>query len=145
MARHIAELTHKVVKFLGYETILLPGNVVKHTAGSLSSIQVVWGCSGIKQAYVFFCIIAFYKGPWKHKLWYIPMGLVLVYLFNNFRIIFIMAIMKNSPEQFDLWHEHIMKYAFYGLIFILWVIWNEKFVLPTLDPSPKEETAEEKE
>lgn len=128
MAEHIAELTHKALNLLGYDTMLQSNNVIRHTTGSRSSVCVIWGCSGIKQAYIFFCIIAFYKGPWKHKLWYIPTGLVLMYLFNNFRIIFITAIVEKHPNQFDLWHEYILKYAFYGMIFLLWVVWNEKFV-----------------
>lgn len=127
MAEHIAVLTHKILNFFGYETDLLPNNVIRHTTGSRGAIWVIWGCSGIKQAYIFFCIIAFYKGPWRHKLWYIPMGLVLVYLFNNFRIIFITANMEKHPQQFELWHEYILKYAFYAMIFLLWVVWNEKF------------------
>ncbi len=127
MTEHIAELTHKVLNFIGYDTSLQSGNVICHNE-SRHSIRVIWGCSGIKQAYIFFCIIAFYKGPWKHKLWYIPAGLLVVYLFNNFRIIFITAVFDKYPEQFELGHEHIMKYAFYGVIFLMWVLWNEKFV-----------------
>ncbi len=126
MSQHIAELTHKVLNFIGYDTSLLSGNVICHNESQLS-IRVIWACSGIKQAYIFFCIIAFYKGPWKHKLWYIPLGLIVVYLFNNFRIIFITAIFNKYPEQFELWHEHILKYTFYVLIFLMWVLWNEKF------------------
>lgn len=133
MSEHIANLTHKVLNFIGYETTLYPNNVVRHNE-SLRSVWVIWGCSGIKQAYIFFCIIAFYKGPWKHKLWYIPLGLIVVYLFNNFRIIFITAIIDKYPAQFHLWHEYIMKYAFYGIIFLMWVLWNEKFVKNNAKP-----------
>ena len=129
MSEHIAVWTHKALNFIGYSTNLMPGNVIRHTTGSQGGVCVVWSCSGIKQAYIFFVIILFYPGPWKHKLWYIPMGLLFVYLFNLFRIFLITAIIKKHPEQFDLWHEHILKYAFYGMIFLLWVAWNEIFVL----------------
>ncbi len=144
MAEHVAALTHKVLNLLGYETSLYPNNVVRHNTGSYSAVWVVWSCSGIKQAYIFFCIIAFYKGPWKHKLWYIPMGLLFIYLFNNFRIIFITAIIEKHPAQFELWHEYIMKYAFYGMIFLLWVIWNEKFEKPPLTPTQRENQEEDR-
>ena len=36
--------------------------------------------------------------------------------------------LSEYPDQFELWHEHILKYAFYGLIFLIWALWNEKFV-----------------
>lgn len=128
MSQHIAEVSNKILNFIGYETSLFPNNIVRHNE-SQHAVCIIWGCTGIKQAYIFFCIIAFYKGPWKHKLWYIPMGLICVYLFNIFRIVFITAVIDKHPEQFELWHEHILKYAFYMMIFVLWVIWEEKFNL----------------
>lgn len=126
MAQHIAEYTYLALEWMGYDVTLTSNNIISHNL-SKSAVWIVWGCTGIKQAYIFFCIIACYRGAWKHKLWYIPAGLFVVYLFNLFRIILITAIIDKHPESFDLWHEHIMKYAFYGLIFVLWVIWNELF------------------
>ncbi|MFV0391910.1 MAG: exosortase/archaeosortase family protein [Paludibacteraceae bacterium] len=134
MAQHIADVTYDVLVWLGYDVTLTSNNVIQHNL-SKNAIHIVWGCTGIKQAYIFFCIVAFYKGPWKHKLWYIPTGLFCIYLFNIFRIILITIIINKNPEQFDLWHEHIMKYAFYALIFLLWVVWNEKFASRQQDGS----------
>ncbi len=129
MSKHIAISTHKILNFIGFDTMLADNNVVRHLSGSRGGVCVVWSCSGIKQAYIFFCIIALYKGPWKHKAWFIPLGLLAVYAFNLFRIVFITAVIKKHPDHFDLWHEYILKYAFYGMIFLLWVYWNERFVL----------------
>lgn len=126
-AHHITEITYNVLNHLGFNVELLPNNVIKHIANN-NSVRIVWSCTGIKQAYIFLCIVAFYKGSWKHKLWYIPMGFIFVYLFNIFRIVFIGGIVGKFPEQFTLWHEYILKYAFYLMIFLLWVIWEEKFV-----------------
>lgn len=126
MAQHIADFSYDILKWLGYNVTLKTNNIIQHDV-SRNAIHIVWGCTGIKQAYIFFCIIAFYKGPWKHKLWYIPLGLLCIYAFNLLRIIQITIIIDKYPEQFDLWHGHVMKYVFYILIFLLWVIWNEKF------------------
>lgn len=124
VANHIAMITHKFLNILGYETTLASCNIVQHTGYSQQGVQVVWGCTGIKQGYIFTCIIAFYRGSYKDKLWYIPLGLLVIYLFNIFRIVLISAIIKHHPEQFDLWHEYIMKYLFYIIIFAMWVIWD---------------------
>jgi exosortase/archaeosortase family protein len=125
-AHHIAETTENILNYLGFNVRLFPNNVIRHLENN-NSVQIVWSCTGIKQAYIYFCIIAFYRGPWKHKLWYIPMGFVFVYLFNIFRIAFIGGIVGKFPEQFTLWHEYILKYTFYLMIFLLWVVWEEKF------------------
>lgn len=125
MARHTARVSHWLLQGLGFSTSLTDNNVIRHTV-SLNAVHIVWSCTGIKQAYILFCILAFSRGPWQHKLWYIPLGLLCVYLFNILRITFITAIIDGHPEQFELWHEHITKYAFYIMIFGLWVVWEEK-------------------
>ncbi len=127
MSKHIASLTASILNFFGQQVTLEPGNIIRHEEGS--GVRIVWACTGLKQAYIFFCIIAFYRGPWQKKLWYIPLGLVVVYLFNLFRIVFITGYIKNNPEAFDFLHEHLFKYIFYAVIFLMWVIWEEKIIL----------------
>ncbi len=124
---NVAKIVHLILNGIGYDTALLPNNVVMHQE-SQNYAQIVWGCTSIKQIYIFVCIILFYKGSWKHKLWYIPLGILLVYTFNIFRISYIIGVIDQYPEQFAFWHEGVMKYLFYLFIFGLWVVWNEKFV-----------------
>jgi exosortase/archaeosortase family protein len=93
---------------------------------STAVIDIVWSCSGLKQAYIFFSIIAFYPGKHIHKLWYIPLGLVVVYVFNVFRIALITYLLRDNLEWFDMLHEG-SKYVFYAIIFLMWVLWAEKF------------------
>jgi len=107
------------VSFIVHENIIHFSNHI--------AVAIVWACSGLKQMYIYFCIIAFYKGPWKHKLWYIPMGLLIAYLFNIFRITFISYMAYTNIHTVDFLHNHLFKYLFYGIIFLLWVIWEEKF------------------
>ena len=97
---------------------------------SATFIDIVWSCSGIKQAYIYICIIGFYPGPWKHKLWYIPAGLLVVYCFNVLRVTVIMYAVRNNMHLFDILHES-SKYVFYAIIFLMWVVWEEKFNLPS--------------
>ena len=136
MAHHIARVSYSILDWIGYDITLYPNNVIRHDV-SKNGVWIVWACTGIKQAYIFFCIIAFYKGQWQHKLWYIPLGFIFIYLFNIFRIVLIIIIIDKYPNQFELWHEHILKYAFYGMIFMLWAVWNDKFVKPTQVPGIK--------
>ncbi len=127
MSDHIARATFAILDVLGVGVRLQAGNILRHDSGG--AICIVWGCTGFKQAYIYLCIIAFYRGPWRHKLWYIPLGWLLIYCFNLFRISFITAYVGHHPEQFDFLHGFVFKYLFYGLIFLMWVVWEEVFVL----------------
>ncbi len=126
MARHVAELCTWLLHFIGSNITLDASNTLRHE--NSVSVQIIWGCTGLKQAYIFFCIIAFSRGPWTKKLWFIPLGLIVVYIFNIFRITFIIAFIENHHNSFDLLHFYIFKYLFYLLIFAMWVYWEEIIV-----------------
>ncbi|MDR1679895.1 MAG: exosortase/archaeosortase family protein [Prevotellaceae bacterium] len=125
MVLHIAGVARDIVQFFGYETIARNANEI--CFANHHAVTVVWGCTAIKQSFIFLCIMLLSKGKWLHKTWYIPMGLLLIYSFNIIRIAAIAMIVANHPEQFVFWHEWVFKYAFYGMIFLIWLVWNEKF------------------
>lgn len=93
-------------------------------------IAVEESCSGLKQMYQLFFLFILFPGPWKHKLWYIPLTFFVMYLTNVFRIIVLSIILINWPNQWDFFHMSILRPFFYVVIFALWVIWVEYFVTP---------------
>ena len=127
MAHHVAgvcySILHSLDSAVGLDRVR---NVFHYSNGN--RVQIVWACTGMKQAYICFCIMAFSRGPWKKKLWFVPITLLAVYLVNIFRISFIVATIENHPGWFELLHLYIFKYAFYGIIFLMWVFWEEKML-----------------
>lgn len=90
------------------------------------TLNIIWGCTGVKQAYVFATTMLFYSGPWKKKLWYIPTGIIILWAYNIARVSSILFLTRHHPERFDSLHEGVFRYVYYGLIFLLWVYWEEK-------------------
>jgi len=90
-------------------------------------VHIVWGCSGVKQMFIFTVIMLFSYGSWKHKLWFIPLGVLICHGINIIRILVLCLIAYRYPNQLDLFHTYIFKYVFYGIIFLIWLVWNEKF------------------
>jgi exosortase/archaeosortase family protein len=126
MAKHVAWVCESTLQFFGSAIYLRPDNILGFPNGN--SVQIIWACTGLKQAYIFMCIIAFNRGSWRKKVWFIPLGLLVVYLFNIFRIVFIAACIENHPNWFHFLHLYAFKYLFYGIIFLMWVLWEEKIV-----------------
>ncbi len=89
-------------------------------------IGVSGGCSGFKQILQFLLLFLIYPGPWKHKLWFIPFGILIVYLTNLMRIISLSVVVITYPEQFLYTHDYIVRPFFYVVIFGLWMLWVEK-------------------
>jgi len=135
MAKHVAHVTEAILQTLGFNISLKPNNILGHPNGH--AVQIIWACTGLKQAYIYCCIIGFNRGPWKAKLWYIPLGLFAVYVFNIFRIAFIAACIENHPNWFEFLHLYALKYLFYVMIFFLWVMWEEKIANKTINKTEK--------
>ena len=127
MAHHVAGVCYSILHSLDSAVSLDSVRNVFHYPNS-NRVQIVWACTGMKQAYICFCIMAFSRGPWKKKLWYVPLTLLTVYVINIFRISFIVATIENHPGWFTFLHLYLFKYAFYGIIFLMWVFWEEKMV-----------------
>jgi exosortase/archaeosortase family protein len=92
-------------------------------------VSVNASCSGLKQFYQWFFLMTLFPGPWRPKLWFIPMGLVVIHLVNVFRIIAMVFVTIHLAEHWDFIHDWILRPFFYVVMFMLWVWWNEKFHL----------------
>jgi exosortase/archaeosortase family protein len=104
-------------------------------------IGVNMSCSGFKQLLQLILLFLIYPGPWKHKAWFIPVGIIAIYLVNLFRIVALSVVVVNSPEYFRVTHDYIIRALFYVVIFALWVVWVEKFYTRRMKPVKNPEKA----
>lgn len=89
-------------------------------------IAITEGCSGVKQIIQFALLMLIFPGPWRKKLWYIPMGMLIIYLVNIFRILVLAEVLVHAPTYWHFTHDNIVRPFFYVVIFALWVWWTEK-------------------
>ena len=87
------------------------------------SLQIVWGCTPVKQWFIWLCLMLIALPRSWHKGWYIPLGGLLLYELNIVRIVFLVLVIIPHPDWFALWHGYILKYLFYGIMFLLWLLW----------------------
>lgn len=122
LAAHIARVVYWLIH-LTRSGVELVGNTIcyPHTG---TGTTIVWSCTGLKQSFIWLVITLVARGPWKKKLWFIPLGLLCVYLFNLLRITLIALALEHHPEWFELLHTYIFKYLFYGMQFLLWLWWT---------------------
>ncbi len=89
-------------------------------------ISINYGCSGLKQMIQFALLMIIFPGPWKQKLWFIPVGIFIVHLTNLFRIIGLAEVLVILPDYWKFSHDYLFRPFFYVVIFSLWVYWVEK-------------------
>lgn len=98
--------------------------------GTYSAVTVAPECTSLKQWLHWLFLMLLFPGPWKHKAWYIPLGLVIVEWTNVVRIVGICLFLKPYPHDFALAHDVIFKIVFYVVIFLMWMVWNDYFHHP---------------
>lgn len=104
--------------------------------GGWGYVEVSPGCTSLKQWMHWLFIMLLFPGPCAHKLWYIPMGIIVIHFINIVRIVGLSLTLKPWPQHFDFFHDYIFKTFFYFMIFVMWVIWVEVFTKPK--PVPEE-------
>lgn len=89
-----------------------------------NGIAIKNSCLGISAMAIFAGLIAVYPGKWKHKLWFIPVGMLLVQASNVFRLVSLAIMQKHSTQAFvDFNHGYTYLIITYSFIFILVAYW----------------------
>jgi exosortase/archaeosortase family protein len=129
MSEHIARVVYWFIHLNNDGVYFLEPSTIHFSTGT--GTKIVWGCTGLKQSFIWIIIMLIARGNWKHKIWFIPLGLVCAYLFNILRITLIAMAIEHHPEWFEVLHDYIFKYIFYGMLFLLWLWWSNKIAQMT--------------
>lgn len=114
-----------ILQTLGVEFVLQGATL--YTNQMQSFVSVLPECTTLKQWMHWLVIMLSFPGPWRHKLWYIPAGIVVIHLTNLFRVVGLLFIQIPFPGQFHFFHDYVFKTLFYAVIFLMWVVWVESF------------------
>lgn len=89
--------------------------------------RVVEGCNALSVMILFVAFVVAFKGKWKHVILFVLAGCVLIHVLNVARIAILAAAIFHFPECQDFLHGVIFPLFIYSVVFILWVIWVNKF------------------
>jgi len=80
-------------------------------------------CIGYDITALFIALIMSCRGSIKKKLWFIPLGVVIILFLNILRICALALLVTISPEIWELNHVFIFTIIVYICIFLLWRKW----------------------
>jgi len=83
-------------------------------------------CNGISLFALFTGFVLAYPGPVKHKLWYIPLGLILIHVINVIRVTALVMIVYYAPEYLEFNHTYTFTLFVYGFVFLMWWYWASR-------------------
>jgi len=130
VTHQVAKQTNDLVSFFGYDS-----QVVKHpNEPSMKMIingkylaRIIEGCNALSVIILFVAFIVAFKGKLKTTVLYILFGILIIYITNIIRIALLSIGIYHYPEYTTILHSVIFPTIIYGLVFLLWMLWVNKF------------------
>ncbi|MCE3227915.1 MAG: hypothetical protein K0S32_2466 [Bacteroidetes bacterium] len=125
----IISVSEVILNLLGYETFKALQDIDLQVIG-IDGGTGVWigpNCNAITLFSLFAVFVITYPGHQKAKLWYVPLGIVAIHFLNILRVVALVIINHSAYEYLDFNHTYTFTFIVYTFIFLLWIIWVNKF------------------
>lgn len=124
----ITPFTEGVAAVSASLVLLFDANVVSEgivlrdvTNGFAVAIQA--GCNGVEATIVLVAAMLAFPSPWKHKLWGILIGFLLVQALNLIRIISLFYIGQWNMQVFEWMHLYLWQALIMLDVLIIFLVW----------------------
>ena len=111
--------TYSLSPFSEEETQLFKNNI--------PVVLIEHGCNGLILMVLFAAFVIAFPGPWKTKLWFVPAGILAIYLLNSLRVIALAMNHLFARDSFEFNHKYTFTILIYGAIFFFWMIWVNRY------------------
>jgi exosortase family protein XrtF len=130
VTRWVTDQTVVALELSNYEN-----EAVHHTVKPTSTIRykgqailsVYEGCNGLNVVIIFISFLLAFGPYTKQLVWFIPMGIVVIHIFNLVRITGLFFLTIHRPEWIYFLHKYLFTAFIYLIVFILWFWWVKKF------------------
>lgn len=128
--RKLIHVCTSVLETFGYHTFASKetNDVQVFGIDGSNGVWIGGPCNGINLMFLFaIFIIAYPSNGIKQKLWFIPLGILIVHTVNIIRIVSLSLIALYAPEYLDFNHTYTFTFLVYSIVFGLWMLWVNIF------------------
>ncbi len=118
-----------VLRNLGYALYEMQTTELRWQIGiadSVGMLHIGAPCDGLVLFVLFAVFVLAFPGPGRRKLWFIPLGVILIHLANLVRVVSLVMIQFNSPQNLQFNHDYTWTVLIYAFIFWLWYVWANR-------------------
>ena len=126
----VARQSRSLLETLGYETKITPHPneaSMKLIINNKFVARIIEGCNSISAIILFVSFIFAFAVRFKTTLFYMLFGSILIYVVNLFRVVILSIGLYNYPWRREILHSVIFPLIIYGLVFLLWMFWVNRF------------------
>jgi exosortase family protein XrtF len=120
----------QLLSFLGYTTTNYSTDGALRTHFGIegsNGVTIGAPCDGMVLFALFTVFMISYPGPVKHKLWYTPIGLLIIHSLNILRVTGLALIVHYNEAWLAFNHDYTFTIIVYAVVFVLWLIWINQF------------------
>ena len=128
--KSVANQTINTLTFFGYDAYQMPNNdslSIKLFFNNVYIAQIIEGCNGLSVIILFIAFVIAFTGKLKKTILYLLFGSLLIHILNIARIALLCILIFSFPEYESILHGVIFPLIIYGFVFLLWIIWVNKF------------------
>lgn len=126
----VAEQSKSVLIFLGKDAKTAP-NAFEPCVNLIYEgkfvARIIEGCNALSVMILFAAFVFAFSGKWVKTILYILTGCIIIHILNVLRIAFLAMALYSYPEYEHVLHGVIFPLVIYAVVFILWVLWVQKF------------------
>ncbi len=89
--------------------------------------RMIEGCNAVSVINLFVSFIVAFSGKLKPTLLFIFGGSLIIYILNVIRLALLNVMLYSFPSQKELLHDILFPLFIYGAVFMLWMIWINRF------------------
>jgi exosortase family protein XrtF len=126
----VAIQSESLLTTIGYQVEVLPHPdepSMKVIVNNQYLARVIEGCNAISVIILFVSFVIAFSGKLKTTFFYILSGSVLIYVVNLLRIVLLTIGLYHYPDYEAILHTVIFPAIIYGMVFLLWILWVNRF------------------
>lgn len=91
------------------------------------AVRIVEGCNAVSIMILFVSFVVSFSGKFKTTIFFLLFGILIIHVLNVLRIALLTMLLFYFPEKSHFLHGVLFPLIIYGTVFVLWVIWVNKF------------------
>ena len=128
-----AQLTRTSVVLLrqgGFAANVDPANPSLLLMNGSPAVVVGAPCDGMVLYALFAGFVLAFPGPGRRKLWFIPVGMAVIWGLNVLRVAALALNHHFARQSVDFNHHYTFTFVVYFCIFALWMLWARRLAVP---------------
>jgi exosortase family protein XrtF len=133
MTKWVTEQTANIIDIYEDKIVTGPKEDLKSIfiyKDSRAILSVYEGCNGLNVMVIFVSFLFAYGKIGSRLVWFIPIGMLVIHLFNILRILLLFHVTISMPDFLYFSHKYLFTAFIYIAVFGIWALWifkvNEK-------------------